>query len=94
MSTPKPVRARIWRPPLSRPAAGPDAAEAARLVARAGRAAIRSQLPSSPRGRAEGLRLGVASSHSGHLHGIGPLNQEPGRTLIPGDGAAGDQGSD
>jgi hypothetical protein len=33
----------------------------------------------------------MASSHSGHLHGIGPHNQEPGRTLIPGDGAVGDQ---
>src|SRR6266566_16548 len=38
---------RTWRPPLPRPAEGPDAAGAARRVARAGRAAIRRQhLPS------------------------------------------------
>src|SRR6266566_7141507 len=38
---------RTWRPPLPRPAGGPDAAGAARRVARAGRAAIRRQhLPS------------------------------------------------
>jgi hypothetical protein len=33
----------------------------------------------------------VASSHSGHVRGIGP-NREPGRILIPGDGATEDQG--
>ena len=74
-----------------RPAGAPDGAEAARRVAQAGRAAIRRQNPSS-RGRgAEGLCLGAASLHSGHLRGIGPPNRGPGRTLIPGDGAAGDQ---
>jgi hypothetical protein len=50
-----------------------------------------ARIPSS-RGRGtEGLCLGAASLHSGHLRGIGPPNREPGRTLIPGDGAAGDQ---
>ncbi len=38
----------------------------------------------------EGLSPGPASLHSGHPRGIGP-NREPGRILIPGDGAAGDQ---
>jgi hypothetical protein len=54
----------------------------------------RSHLPPEPssRGRgAEGLCLGAASLHSGHLRGIGPPNRGPGRTLIPGDGATGDQ---
>jgi transcriptional regulator with XRE-family HTH domain len=58
-----------------RPAGGPDGAEAARRVAQAGRATIRRQNPSS-RGRGtEGLCLGPASLHSGHLRGVGP---EPG----------------
>jgi hypothetical protein len=48
-----------------------------------GRAAIDRQHPSS-RGRgAEGLCLGAASLHSGHLRGIGPPNRGPGGTLIP-----------
>jgi len=47
-----------------------------------------------PRERgAEGLCPGAASSHSGHLRGIGSRTREPGRILIPGDGAAGDQGA-
>jgi hypothetical protein len=75
-----------------RPTGGPDGAEAVRRVARGGRAAICHQNPSS-RGRgAEGLRLGAASLHSGHLCSIGPPNRGPRRTLIPGDGAVGDQG--
>ena len=41
--------ARTWRPPLPPPAGCPDAAEAARRVTRAGRAAIRRQNPSSLR---------------------------------------------
>jgi hypothetical protein len=74
-----------------RPAGGPDGAEAVRRAARGGRAAICRQNPSS-RGRGtEGLCPGAASSHSGHLRGIEPPNRGPGRTLIPGDGAAGDQ---
>jgi hypothetical protein len=75
----------------TRPAGAPDGAEAARRVARGGRAAIDRQHPSS-RGRgAEGLRPGAASLHSGHFRGTGAPNRGPGRTLIPGDGAAGDQ---
>jgi hypothetical protein len=75
--------------PLGPP--GPDGAKAARRVAQAGRAAICRQNPSS-RGRgSEGLCLGAASLHPGRLRGIGPPNREPGRILIPGDGAAGDQ---
>jgi hypothetical protein len=59
---------------------GPDGAEAARRVAQAGRATIRRQNPSS-RGRGtEGLCLGPASLHSGHLRGIGP---EPGTWKDP-----------
>ncbi len=51
---------------------GPGAAEAARRVARAGRAAVvASSRPPREHG-AEGLCLGMASSHSGHLRGIGP----------------------
>ena len=91
---PKPVRARTWRPPLPRPAAGPDAAEAARPVAcRAGRAAIRSQHPSSLRAR-RGRSLpwcGERTFRAPTRHRA--PNQEPGRILIPGDGAAGDQGA-
>jgi len=53
-------------------AGAPDGAEAARRVARGGRAAICRQNPSS-RGRgADGLCLGAASLHPGHLRGIGP----------------------
>jgi hypothetical protein len=53
-------------------AGAPDGAEAARRVARGGRAAICRQNPSS-RGRgAEDLCLSAASLHSGHLRGIGP----------------------
>jgi len=59
---------------------GPGGAEAARRVAQAGRATIRRQNPSS-RGRGiEGLCLGAASLHSGHLCGIGP---EPGTWKDP-----------
>jgi hypothetical protein len=57
-------------------------------------AAIRSQHPSS-RGRStEGLcpGAGAASSHPDTYAASAP-NQEPGRILIPGDGAAGDQGA-
>jgi hypothetical protein len=91
MSMPKRVRARTWRPPLPRPAGGPDAAEAARRVARAGRAAIRSQHPSSLR-----ARRGRSLPWCGELTFRTPTrhrapDQQPGRTLIPGDGAAGDQ---
>jgi hypothetical protein len=91
MSMPKRVRARTWRPPLPRPAGGPDAAEAARRVARAGRAAIRRQHPSSPT-----ARRGRSLPWRGELTFRAPTrhrapDQQPGRILIPGDGAAGDQ---
>jgi hypothetical protein len=91
MSMPKRVRARTWRPPLPRPAGGPDAAEAARRVARAGRAAIRRQHPSSPR-----ARRGRSLPWCGELTFRTPArhrapNQQLIRILIPGDGAAGDQ---
>jgi hypothetical protein len=86
-------KSRTWRPPLPRPAGGPDAAEAARRVARAGRAAIRRQHPSSLR-----ARRGRSLPRCGELTFRTPTrhrapNQEPGRILIPGDGAAGDQGA-
>ena len=49
------------------------------------------QVVRPPRERgAEGLCQGVASSHSGHLRGLGAPNQQPGRILIPGS-VAGDQ---
>jgi len=88
---PKRVRARTWRPPLPRPAGGPDAAEAARRVGQAGRAAIRRQHPSSLR-----ARRGRSLPWCGELTFRTPTrhrapNQQPGRILIPGDGAAGDQ---
>jgi len=51
---------------------GPDGAEAVRRVARGGRAAICRQNPVSRGHGAEGLCPGAASSHSGHLRGIGP----------------------
>ncbi len=89
---PKPVRARTWRPPLSRPAGGPDASEAGRRVARAGRAAIRRQHPSSLRPR-RGRSLpwcGEFTFRTPTRHRA--TNQQTRRILIPGDGAAGDQG--
>jgi len=63
-----------------RPAGGPDAAEAARRVAQAGRAAIRRQNPSSRGCGTEDLCLDAAGLHSGHLRGIGP---EPGTWKDP-----------
>jgi hypothetical protein len=88
---PKRVRAQTWRPPLPRPAGGPDAAEAKRRIARAGRAAIRGQHLSSVR-----ARRGKSLPRCGELTFRTPgrhraPNQQPGRLLIPGDGAAGDQ---
>jgi hypothetical protein len=76
------------------PAESPDSAEAARRVARVGRAAIRSQHPSS-RGRStEALRpVQVRRAHIRTPTRHRAPNQEPGRILIPGDGAAGDQGA-
>ena len=93
MSMPKPVRAEHGDRHSRRPAEGPDAAEAARRVARTGRAAIRIQHPSSLR-----ARRGRSLPWCGELTFRTPTrhrapNQEPGRILIPDDGAAGDQGA-
>jgi hypothetical protein len=78
-SMPKPVRPNMATATPLGPQ-GPDGGEAARRVAQAGRATIRRQNPSS-RGRGtEGLYLGAASLHSGHLRGIGP---EPGTRKDP-----------
>jgi len=84
--------AQTWRPPLPRPAGNPDLA-AARRVARAGRAAIRRQHPYSLRARrGRSLpRRGELIFRTPTRHR--PPNQDPGRILIPGDGAAGDQGA-
>jgi hypothetical protein len=75
-------------PPTRR---GPDAAEAALGVARVGRAAIRRQDPSSLR-----ARRGRPLPWCGELTFRAPArhrapDQQPGRTLIPGGGATGDQ---
>jgi hypothetical protein len=64
----------------------------ARRVARAGRAAVRRQHPSSLR-----ARRGRSLPRCGELTFGTPArhrapDQEPGRILIPGDGATGDQG--
>ena len=69
-----------------------DAAEAARQVAQAGRAAIRRQHPSSLRARrGRSLPWYGELTFRTHTRHRAP-NQQPGRILIPGDGAAGDQG--
>ena len=75
-------------PPARR---GPDAAEAARRIARAGRAAIRRQHPSSPRARRRRSlpRCGELTFRTPTRHRARTGNL--GRILIPGDGAAGDQ---
>ena len=76
------------------PAESADSAEAARRVAQAGRATIRRQNPPS-RGRStEALcPLQVRRAHIRTPTRHRAPNQEPGRILIPGDGAAGDQGA-
>ena len=71
MSMPKPLRPNMATH-SPRLAGGPDGVEAARRVARAGRAAICRQNPSSRGHGAEGPCLGAASLHPGHLRGIGP----------------------
>jgi hypothetical protein len=73
-------------------AGGPDGAEAARRVARAGRAAICRQNPSSRGHGTEGSlpRCGELTSRTRTRHRA--PNREPGRIPVPGDGAAGDQG--
>ena len=89
MSMPKRVRARTWRPPLSRPAEAQTPQKQHARLLEPGRAAIRRQHPPSRERGAEDLCPGVASSHSGYLRGTGVPDQQPGRILIPGDGAAG-----
>src|SRR5437764_6456079 len=89
MSMPKPVCPNMATAPLPRPAGGPDGAGAARRLLE-----LDAQPPAAgirlPEGAERKVCLGAASLHAGHLRGIGP---EPGRILIPGDGAAGDQGA-
>ena len=91
MSVPKPVCPNMaTATPLGPP--GPQTAQkqhAGSLEVNAQPSAARIRLPEG-RGT-EGLCLGAASLHSGHLRGIRPPNRGPGRTLIPGDGAAWDQ---
>ncbi len=53
-----------------------DGAEAARRVARTGRAAIRCQESIFPRARHGRSCLGAAGLNSGHLRGIGPPNRD------------------
>jgi hypothetical protein len=89
----KPV-GRTWRPPLPspRPAEGPDSAEAARRVARVGRAAIppASVLPKAQHRRSL-PRCRCGDLTSGHLRGIGPrtrnLDPDPRRRSNRGSGA-------
>ena len=77
-----------------RPAESSDSAEATRRGARVGRAAIRSQHPSSRGRRTEGLcPVQVRRAHIRTPTRHRAPNQEPGRILVPGDGAAGDQGA-
>jgi hypothetical protein len=73
------------------PAGTPDGAEAVRRVAQGGRAATCRQVPSS-RGRgAEGLCPGAASFSFRTPPRHRAPEPGPGRTLIAGDGAAGNQ---
>jgi hypothetical protein len=93
MSMPKPARPNMATVTPLGPLWGPDGAEAGR---RGGSSWARNHPPLESvflRRGTEGLCLGTASLHSGHLRGIGATNREPGRILIPGDGAAGDQGA-
>jgi len=93
MSMPNPACPNMATATALGPPGDPDVAEAARRVARAGRAAIRRQHPSSLR-----VLRGRSLPRCGELTFRTPTrhrapNQEPGRILIPGDGAAGDQGA-
>ena len=75
-------------PPARR---GPDAAEAARRIARAGRAAIRPPASVLPESAAQKVSAKVWRAHIPDTYAASGPNREPGRILIPGDGAAGDQ---
>jgi hypothetical protein len=88
MSMPKRVRARTWRPPLPPPAEAQTPqnqhAESLEPDAQASAASIR---PPCERG-AEGLCL-MWRAHIPDTDAASGPNQQPGRILIPGDGAAG-----
>ena len=83
---------RTWLPPLSRPP-GPRRRRSSTPGCSSW---TRSHPPPAsvlPESAARNVSaFGVASSHSGHPARHQAPNQEPGRILIPGDGAAGDQG--
>jgi hypothetical protein len=87
---PEPVWPNMATAPLPSACRGPDGAEAARPVARAGRPAICRRNPSSRERDTEGLCLGAASLHSGHLRGTGPRtgkDPDPRRRSSRGSGA-------
>jgi hypothetical protein len=91
MSMPKPVCPNMATTTPPRPAGAQTAQNQHAGLLKLDAQPSAARIPSF-RGRgAEGLCLGAASLHSGHLRGIGPPNRGPGRTVIPGDGAAGDQ---
>src|ERR1700722_15354853 len=91
MSMAKPVCPNMATATPLGPPENPYGAEAARRVAQAGCAtsAARIGLPEGAEQKVSGLvrRACIPDTHAAS----GP-NREPGRTLIPGDGAAGDQG--
>jgi hypothetical protein len=91
MSMPKPVCPNMATTTPPRPAGAQTAQNQHAGLLKLDAQPSAARIPSF-RGRgAEGLCLGAASLHSGHLRGIGPPNRGPGRTVTPGDGAAGDQ---
>jgi hypothetical protein len=73
-------------------AGGRDGAEAARRVAQAGRATIRRRIR-LPEGAARKVSASVRRACVPDTYAASGPNREPGRILIPGDGAAGDQGA-
>jgi hypothetical protein len=92
MSMPKPVRARTWRPPLPSARRGPRRR-------RSSTPGCSSWTRNHPQPAASSLRArrGRSLPWCGELTFRAPTrhrapNQQPGRILIPGDGAAGDQG--
>jgi hypothetical protein len=74
-----------------RPAGGRDGAEAARRVAQAGRATIRRRIR-LPESAARKVSASVRRACIPDTYAASGPNREPERILIPGDGAAGDQG--
>jgi hypothetical protein len=73
------------------PAESADSAEAARRVAQAGRATIRRRIR-LPEGAGRKVSASVRRACVPDTYAASCPNREPGRILIPGDGAAGDQG--